>query len=83
MTDISEKQTMEYFMNGAKKAKSAARQLATLNQTSAWTAVRTQLGQIEKNAKTLFTDKPQTRLETLALANQIQDASAGKKKTIH
>ncbi len=71
MTDISEKQTMEYFLQGAKKAKSAARQLAKLNSTHAWTDVRSQLGQIERTGKKLFTDKPQTRLQTLALANQI------------
>ena len=71
MTDISEKQTIEYFMQGVKKAKSAARELAKLNQTTAWTAVRSQLGVMEKQAHKLYIDKPQTRLQTLGLANQI------------
>lgn len=71
MTDLSEKQTMEYFLHGAKKCKSAARELAKLNQTHGWTAVRSQLGQIERTGQKLFTDRPQTRLQTLALANQI------------
>ncbi len=71
MTDISEKQTIEYFLQGAKKAKAAARELASLNQTNAWTAVRSQLGQLEKTAMKLFTDKPQTRLQTLTMANKI------------
>lgn len=71
MTDISEAQTMEYFLHGIKKAKSAARELAYLNQTKSWTAVRSQLGQIERNAQKIFIDRPQTRLQTLALANQI------------
>lgn len=69
--DISEKQTMEYFISGAKKAKAAARELASLNQTNAWTRVRSQLGVMEKNALKLFNDKPQTRLQTLDLANKI------------
>lgn len=75
MTDISEKQTMEYFLGGTKKAKAAARELAALNQTHSWTKVRSQLGQLEKHAATLFTDKPQTRLQTLALADKIQKES--------
>ncbi len=75
MTDITEKQTMEYFLSGAKKAKSAARELASLNSTNAWTKVRSQLGQLEKFARKIFTDKPQTRLQTLALANEIQSST--------
>ena len=71
MTDISEDQTMEYFISGAKKAKSAARELASQNQTNAWTRVRSQLAQLEKHAQKLFTDKPQTRAQTLDLANKI------------
>lgn len=87
MTDISEKQTIDYFMQGAKKAKSAARELARLNQTNAWTAIRSQLGLLERNAQKLFTDKPQTRLQTLALASQIQGDSevqdAGRHMKVH
>ena len=71
MTDITEKQTMEYFLQGAKKAKSAARSLGLIDQSSAWTRVRSQLAQCEKNAQKLFTGKPQTRTETLAMANKI------------
>lgn len=72
MTDISEAQTFEYFINGVRKAKSAARQLAALNETHEWTKIRSMLGQIEKNAQHLYTSSPQTRLETLSLAGKIQ-----------
>lgn len=75
MTDISEKQTIEYFMQGVKKAKSAARELAKLNSTHAWTAIRSQLGVMEKSAMKLYIDKPQTRLQTLSLANKISGES--------
>lgn len=71
MTDITEKQTFEYFLGGAKKAKSAARELASLNSSASWVKIRSLLGQMEKNANKLYTDKPQTELQTLALANQI------------
>jgi hypothetical protein len=71
MTDITEAQTIEYFMQGARKAKSAARELAKLNQTHAWTAIRSQLGMLEKNAHKIYNDKPQTRLQTLDLAMKI------------
>lgn len=73
MTDISESQTFEYFLHGAKKAKSAARELATANSTHSWTKIRSIIGQIEQNAQKLYTDKPQTRLETLAMAEKIQE----------
>lgn len=72
MSDISEKQTIEFFLAGIKKAKSAARELAKLNSSGSWLSIRSTLGQIEKNGMRIFTDKPQTRLQTLALANQIQ-----------
>lgn len=75
MTDISEKQTIEYFMHGAKKAKGAARELAKLNQTNAWIAIRNQINLLQKQAEKLYTDKPQSRLQTLALAEQIQGDS--------
>ncbi len=75
MTDITEKQTMEYFLSGVKKAKSSARELASLNETHAWTSVRSQLGQLEKLAIKIFTEKSQTRTQTLALADKIQGDS--------
>lgn len=71
MTDISEKQTMEYFLQGVKKAKSAARELASLNSSKSWLSIRGTLGQIERNAVKIFESKAQTRLQTLVLANQI------------
>lgn len=72
MTDITEQQTMDYFMEGAKKAKSAARELAELNSPKAWTQVRSTIGQIQKDALKLYTGKPQTRTQTLALAHHIK-----------
>lgn len=75
MTDINEKETIAYFINGIKKAKSSARELASLNSSRSWIDIRSILGQIEKNALKLFTDKPQTQLQTLVLANKIAAAS--------
>lgn len=71
MTDISEAQTIEYFVNGIRKAKSAARELAKFNSSNSWVQIRATLGQIEKNARKMYTDKPQTRLQTLSLAESI------------
>lgn len=72
MIEISEKQTIEYFVGGLKKAQAAAKQLAVLNQRSAWNRVASTLDVILINAKKLYEGKPQTRLQTLALAHQIQ-----------
>lgn len=72
MTDLSEAQTFEYFMQGAKKAKSAARELASLNSSGSWIKIRSILGQIERNGQKLYTSKSQTRLETLIMADKIQ-----------
>jgi hypothetical protein len=79
MTDINEKETIAYFIHGIHKAKSAAKELATLNSRGAWLKVRTMLGQLEKNAQKLYTSKAQTRTETLIMANQILRDS----ETIH
>lgn len=72
MTDISERQTFEYFIQGVKKAKSAARELAKLNSSNSWVSIRSALGQIEKSATVLYNAKPQTELANLVLANQIE-----------
>lgn len=77
MTDISEAQTFEYFLQGAKKAKSAARELASLNSSNSWTKIRSILGQIERNGIKLYGAKPQTEIANLIMADQIE------KKSVH
>lgn len=73
MSDINEKETMQYFINGLQKARSAAKDLAILNQRSAWSQIIVGLDQMLSHAKTLFEGKAQTREETLMLAAAIQD----------
>lgn len=72
MTDISEAQTFEYFLHGAKKAKSAARELADFNSSTSWKKIRSILGQIERNGMKLYAAKPQTELGNLLLADRIE-----------
>ncbi len=76
MTDISEKQTIEYFIHGIRKAKAAAKELALLNQKGDWIKIRDALDQIEKNAIKMATGKAQTREQTLALAASIDVSAA-------
>ncbi len=75
MTDITETQTIEYFLNGISKAKSAARELARLNSSGSWIKIRSALGEIERSGKKLYTAKPQTNLANLVLANKIEKES--------
>ncbi len=77
MSDINEKETMQYFMNGMKKARAAAKQLGDLNERSAWGIIGKSLDQIIINAHKLYTSKPQTRLQNLILADKIE------KTTVH
>ena len=72
MKDISEKETIEYFKHGAKKAIDAAMKLAELNETKAWHSIAGTLGQISYNADRLYTAKAMTRLQTLSMAAKIQ-----------
>lgn len=72
MTDISEAQTFEYFMQGAAKAKSAVRELAKLKSSKSWVSVRSALGQIERNGQKLFNARPQTEMDNLVLASRIE-----------
>ncbi len=76
MTDITESQTIEYFLNGIKKAKSAARELARVNSSGSWIKIRSVLGEIERSGKHLYTAKPQTDLANLVLANKIEKEAA-------
>ena len=76
MTEINEKETWEFFINGARKAQSAALQLANINKKSAWLLIRSNLITIEQNAVKLYTGKAQTRLQTLALATNIEKQNA-------
>lgn len=72
MSEISEKQTLEYFLHGAAKAKSAARELAKLNSSKSWLQIRSTIGQIQKNGEMLFNSKAQTEVDNLILANKIE-----------
>lgn len=73
MTDLSEKQTIEYFVQGIKKASGAAQKLAAVNQTQAWNDVVRMLDQLAFNAKKMYEGKPQTRLQTLSMAAKVMD----------
>jgi len=86
MTDINEKETLDYFVSGIKAARSAAKELAILNTGGAWSQIVIGLDQILENAKKLYEGKAQTRLQTLALANQImgdEPVDASPQKIIH
>ncbi len=73
MTDISEKQTIEYFTQGLKKASSAANKAKVAwDGRVPWATIVMAIGQIMYNAKKIYEGKPQTRLETLVLADRAQ-----------
>lgn len=72
MTDISEKETFEYFKHGCKKASDAALKLAALNEREHWNAIVRSLDQMMYNANKLYTAKAMTRLQTLSMAAKIQ-----------
>lgn len=72
MTDISEKETIEYFKHGAKKAIDASMKLADVNETKAWHSIASSLKQLAHNADKLYTAKAMTRLQTLSMAAKIQ-----------
>lgn len=72
MTDMSEKQTIEYFTCGLKKARAAALELCAFKRTSSWPRIVTLLDQLAHSAKKFYEGKAQTRGETLGLANIIE-----------
>ncbi len=76
MTDMTEKETIEYFQRGLKKASSAALQLAKINERAAWHQIVRALDQLAFNGMKYYTGKAQTRLQTLALAAKIQNETA-------
>lgn len=72
MTDMSEKQTIEYFTGGLKKARSAALELCAMKKNSAWPRIVTLLDQLGHGAKKFYEGKAQSRSETLSLANIVE-----------
>lgn len=72
MSELTETQTFEFFLHGAKKAKSAAKELARLNSSGSWIKIRSVLGQIERNGTKLYNAKPQTEIDNLILASGIE-----------
>ncbi len=72
MSDISEKETFEYFKHGAKKAANAAVQLGALNERDNWNSIARMLDQIMRNADKLYTAKAMSRLQVLSMAAKIQ-----------
>lgn len=87
MSDINEKETIDYFVHGIKKARQAAKELAILNQRSAWSQIVVGLDHILENAKKLYTSKPQTYAKNLIMARQIEEGAevqdASPEKIIH
>ena len=75
MSELSETQAIEYFLHGLKKAKSAARELASLNTSGSWIKIRSILGQIERNGQKLYESKQASDLQNLALASKIEKAN--------
>lgn len=82
--EINEKETIEYFVQGIRKAQSAAKDLAALNKRTLWLQIGNMLEQINHKAAILHNSKAQTRTETLILANKIQESSPpAKEGTVH
>ena len=82
MTDINEKETMQYFMNGLKRSRSAAIELGDGGKKQVWGGIVTHLDQLHKTALKLATGRPQTRAQTLKLASVIQEDAEKKTDTI-
>lgn len=72
MNEINEKETIQYFVQGISRARSAAKELARLNKRALWLQISKMLEQLSHKANLLHTGKAQTRTDTLILANKIQ-----------
>ena len=66
---MSERETLEAFSEGAKKAASAARELAKETQNSAWLDTANVLESICQGGLQLSNMRSMSRLETLMAAN--------------
>jgi len=75
MSYISEKETFEYFKQGAKKASDAALKLADLNERNHWHSIVKSLDQMVYQANKLYTAKAMTRLQLMNMAAKIQAKS--------
>jgi len=79
VSEIDEKQAIELFIHGAKKFMDAARRLAKIEKNHGWDKVAKNMEGLLMNSRKLFSMKPQTRLETLIMANHVASDSAETK----
>ena len=66
---MSERETMEAFVDGAKKAASAAKELAKACDSVEWENVVTTLNALRDGGRQLANMRSMSRLETLMAAN--------------
>lgn len=72
MRDITEKENIEYLMHGLRKARSAAKEISELKHDSSWKRVAHTLDTLIVNATRLSEARAMSRLQTLAMANKIE-----------
>ena len=83
MSEISETQAIEMFLHGLMKSRAAAKQLAVVERGNGWDKVAKNLDMLLETGKKLFSGKPQTRMETLALTSKIEQDNTPAPITMH
>lgn len=71
--DINERETIAYIIDGLRKSRAAASDLAVINKSKSWGAVVKTIDGLLFTSQKLYKSKPQTRLQTLAMANKIAE----------
>lgn len=77
-TLVTEKESMEFFMEGLKKASSAARQLAVLQNHFIWHDISKLLNDMHDDGVKLARGKALSRFETLEIVNAREKALTQK-----
>lgn len=67
---VSEKESMEYFIDGLKQASSAARQLAMLQSHGIWADISKMLDEMNNSGVRIANSKPLSRQETIHILDE-------------
>ena len=65
MSDVSEKQSLEFFTHGLRKSEAAARGLARITKKHHWTNIANALTQLRSNGEKMFNMRALTDTEVL------------------
>lgn len=78
MSELRDKDAIEYFDESMKKAAACARQLAAITKIKSWVSIATNLEGLRSKGMVMYSRPAPGRQETLRVADKMVDEAAKK-----